>query len=70
MYILACNVFNFGDFHRTDKGDIKHMKIYQMTRDVKSQDIMYYLSSHRLFYSIEELISFYERNELNEIFRG
>lgn len=53
--------------YRTDRGDIKHMKIYQKN---ESTTIMYYLSPTRHFKSVEELISFYERNELGEIFRG
>lgn len=43
------------------------MKIYQKEEKNK---ILYYLSSRRLFKTIVELVSFYERNDLGENFAG
>lgn len=52
---------------RTDEHTIKHMKINQK---VEKNNTLYYLSSRRLFKSIIELVSFYERNDLGENFAG
>lgn len=53
---------------RTVKREIRHIKIYQ-TRD-ESVTLLYYLSNNQQFRSIEDLVSFYEQNELGEIFNG
>lgn len=53
--------------YRTDERTIKHMKINQK---VEKSSTLYYLSSRRLFKTIIELVSFYERNDLGENFAG
>lgn len=53
--------------NRTDEHTIKHMKINQK---IEKSNTLYYLSSRRLFKTIIELVSFYERNDLGENFAG
>ncbi|XP_055301018.1 protein vav isoform X2 [Sitodiplosis mosellana] len=52
---------------KTDEHTIKHMKINQK---MEKNNTLYYLSSRRLFKTIIELVSFYERNDLGENFAG
>lgn len=52
---------------RTDEHTIKHMKINQKH---EKNNTLFYLSSRRLFKTIIELVSFYERNDLGENFAG
>lgn len=64
---LECNELICIILRRTDEHTIKHMKINQK---VEKNNTLYYLSSRRLFKSIIELVSFYERNDLGENFAG
>lgn len=65
--LLECNELICIILRRTDEHTIKHMKINQK---VEKNNTLYYLSSRRLFKSIIELVSFYERNDLGENFAG
>ena len=67
--ILRCDSLFLTSFpiHRTDEHTIKHMKINQKNEKTNT---LYYLSSRRLFKTIIELVSFYERNDLGENFAG
>lgn len=63
----ALNHFVYIISIRTDEHTIKHMKINQKH---EKNNTLFYLSSRRLFKTIIELVSFYERNDLGENFAG